>query len=266
MAQNPYRLEAAQALARALAALDPAAPPTARLLRAPRAGLGQRVGVLPGSFDPLTTAHAALARAALRHGGIDSLLFLLSVRTVDKEGRACAALADRALVLQRYIAARPRYGLVVCNRGLYVEEAEALAALLPAGAAVWFVVGYDKIVQVFDPRYYPDREAALTRLFQRAGFLVAPRGPAGPRELAALLARPENQPYRERVRYLPLPPAYRDLSATAVRAALAAGADPRGLVPAAVAAFITATGCYRAGAAADAYVARRQALALPRAS
>ena len=263
---DPYSLRAARSIAAQTAGLDPAAPPAARLLRAPRAGLGRTVGVLPGSFDPFTTAHAALARAALRHGGLNSLLFLLSVYVVDKGDAARAALADRALVLTRYAARRPRCGVALCNRGLYVEEAEALTPLLPEGARLWFVVGFDKIVQVFDPRYYPDREAALTRLFQRAGFLVAPRGPAGPRELAALLARPENQPYRERVRYLPLPPAYRDLSATAVRAALAAGADPRGLVPAAVAAFITATGCYRAGAAADAYAARRQALALPRAS
>jgi nicotinic acid mononucleotide adenylyltransferase len=250
----------ARAVAAELAGLGPAGPPRARLLRAPPAGLGARVGVLPGSFDPLTTAHTALARAALRQRAVSSLLFLLSVQVVDKEDRATAALADRALVLLRHVARRPRAGVAVCNRGLYVEEAEALAPLLPAGAELWFVVGHDKIVQVFDPRYYADREAALARLFALAGFLVAPRAAAGPDALPALLARPANAPYRDRVRPLPLPAAYRDQSATALRAALATDDAPPSLLAPEAAAFVAATGCYTA-AGASAYAARRAALA-----
>jgi nicotinic acid mononucleotide adenylyltransferase len=257
---SAYRLEAARAVAAELGGLDPSGPPSARLLRAPQAGLGARVGVLPGSFDPLTAAHTALARTALRQRAVDSLLFLLSVQVVDKEDRATAALADRVLVLLRHVARRPRCGVAACNRGLYVEEAEALAPLLPAETELWFVVGHDKIVQVFDPRYYADREAALGRLFALAGFLVAPRTAAGPDQLAALLARPANAPYRDRVRPLPLPAAYRDQSATAVRVALAGDAMPHGLLAPEAATFVAATGCYTA-AGADAYAARRAALA-----
>ena len=257
---SPYSLDAARAVAAELAELDPAGPPSARLLRAPRAGLGARVGVLPGSFDPLTAAHAALARAALRSGAMDSLLFLLSVQVIDKEDRASAALADRALVLLRHVARRRRCGVAVANRGLYVDEAEALAPLLAPGAELWFVVGHDKIVQIFDPRYYADRDAALARLFALAGFLVAPRADASAAALAALLARPENAPYRHRVRPLPLPAAYRDQSATALREALAAGRAPHHLIAPEAAAFSAATGCYTA-TGASAYAARRQALA-----
>ena len=256
---DPYSLAAARRLVRALQGLDPAAPPAARLLRAPRAGLGRVVGVLPGSFDPFTAAHAALARTALRHGGLDSLLFLLSVHVVDKGDAARAALADRALVLARYTARRPRCGVAVANRGLYVDEAEALAPLLPAGAALWFVVGHDKIVQVFDPRYYADRTAALDRLFALAGFLVAPRAGSSHDDLAALLDHPENAPYRARVRPLPLAPAYRDQSATAVRTVLAAGERADTLLAPPAAAFVAATGCYTP-AEAGTYVARRAAL------
>src|SRR5579875_3028929 len=273
-----FSLRAARAIARRLATLDPAAPPRACLLRAPRAGLGRAVGVLSGSFDPLTRAHAALAAAALRYGGLSSLLFLLSVHTVDKADRAVAALPDRALVLLRHVARRPRCGVAVCNRGLYVEQAEALAALLAAcqppgpcgdGAvppragegeeslALWFVVGFDKVVQIFDPRYYADRDAALRALFARAGLLVAPRGDAGSAALAALLARPENAPYRDRVRLLPLPASYRAVSATAVRALLARREDARALLAPAAAAFVAATGCYADPAR---YAVRRAAL------
>lgn len=259
-----YSLQAARALLPGLADLDPAGPPRARLLREPPAGLGGRVGVLAGSFDPLTAAHVALGQAALRHGGLSSLLWLLSVQVIDKEDRARAALADRALVLLRHVARRPRQGVAACNRGLYVEEAEALAPLLPAGAELWFVVGHDKIVQILDPRYYADAPAALARLFGLAGFLVAPRAGAGRAELARLLARPENVPYAARIRALPLAAAYRDQSATAIRTALEGGtAGHLALAPAA-AAFITATGCYAPAdsPAGQQYVERRGALAL----
>jgi nicotinamide-nucleotide adenylyltransferase len=263
----PFALERARAVAAAVADLQPAAPPRARLLHPPPAGLGARVGILPGSFDPLTTAHVALAAAALRRGPLDSLCYLLSVHTVDKVDRDHAALADRALVLLRHVARRPRQGVAVANRGLYVEEAEALLPLLPPGAALWFVVGFDKIVQVLDRRYYAEPDTALARLFALAGFLVAPRAGASAADLRALLARPENRAYAERVRHLPLPPAYRRDSATEARALLAAGRDPGRLLPPAAHEFVAATGCYAAppvGAAATAspgYSVRRLILA-----
>jgi hypothetical protein len=73
-------------------------------------------------------------------------------------------------------------------------------------------------VQILDPRYYDDRDAALRRLFALASFLVAPRGDADADELAALMRRPENAPFAASVRPLPLSEVYRDQSSTRVRA------------------------------------------------
>jgi len=60
--------------------------------------------------------------------------------------------------------------------------------------------------------------------------------------LAALLDRPENRPFRDRVRALPLDPAWADDSATRVRAAAKAGdtATLAALVPPETLAFIAA--------------------------
>src|SRR5438045_9534080 len=87
-----HDLPALLALRDALANLDPALPPTALIAQPARAeggadaAAGAAVGILAGSFEPLTNAHAALARAALNAGGLDALYFALSRRTVDTEG------------------------------------------------------------------------------------------------------------------------------------------------------------------------------------
>ena len=235
-----HDLPALLALRAALARLDPALPPTALVAQPARAegGAGAAVGILAGSFDPLTNAHGALARAALDTGGLDALYFALSRRTVDKEGVLRPSQADRALVLCRYAECHPRHGALLFNRGLYAEQAQAARAAFPDAREVAFVVGFDKARQIFDPRYYEDRDAALGDLFGAVTLLVAPRGDDGAAELAALLERPENRPYRARVRPLPFDPAYAGDSATLVREDARAGQSVAGLVPPETLAFL----------------------------
>ena len=193
-------------------ALDPAGPPEARLV-GPACRNG-RIGVLPGSFNPPTDAHVALARAG-RAAGLACVYYLLSKHTIDKERVSGVPLADRLELLLR-IAAEHGDGVAFANRGLYVELAAAMRRALPEAELV-FLVGHDKIVQIFDRRYYDDRDAALDELFSSATFLVAPRGDADADDLAELLSRPENRPYAGRVGPLELGKRYLDASATLVR-------------------------------------------------
>ncbi|MDP8924504.1 MAG: hypothetical protein M3O34_16740, partial [Chloroflexota bacterium] len=184
------------------------------------------VALLPGSFNPPTVAHLALARAGLERGA-DAALFSLATRTVDKEVVTGAGLEDRLLLLELLAARDPRLGVLLVNRGLYVDQAAAVRAAFPGLREVVFLVGHDKIVQIFDPRYYDDRDAALERLFGLARFLVAPRAEAGPGELAALLDRPENRRFASAVRPLDIAPMLRDVASSAVRARVA-GPDSTG--------------------------------------
>ena len=226
--------------------LDPAGPPEAALA-ADRLPDGCRyVGVLPGSFNPPTNAHWALADSALASAGLDAVLFLLSVRTVDKERVTGLRLEDRLIALGRLIGDRPNLAAVVTNRGLYVDQAAALrSTLLLPPAEIIFLVGFDKIVQIFDPKYYQDRDTALRRLFAEARILVAPRQGQTERDLATLLDRPENRPFAAWVDPLSLPPGAidPDLSATDVREAIAAGRPLSG-VPPAVAEFLREAGAF----------------------
>ncbi|HEV8634635.1 MAG TPA: hypothetical protein VG370_10420 [Chloroflexota bacterium] len=193
-------------------ALDPAGPPEAQLARP--ACVDGRIGLLPGSFNPPTDAHVALARAG-RAAGLACVYYLLSKHTVDKERVTGIPLADRLGLLTR-IAAESGDGVAFANRGLYVELAAAMRRALPRARLV-FLVGHDKIVQIFDRRYYAEGDAALEELFSLATVLVAPRADADRDDLAALLAAPENRRFAPQVGPLALAERHRDASSTLVR-------------------------------------------------
>ncbi len=233
-------------LREALRDVDPSLPPKAIGIAGFDGGAPRRLALLPGSFNPLTDAHTALADLALESGRVDVVAYLLASRTVDKERVEGASLADRLICLGEYVKEHPRQGVLLVNRGLYVDQAGIARQTFPDLEALWFVVGYDKIVQIFDPRYYQDRDAALDRLFSLAAFLVSTRAPAGPRDLDDFLARPENRRYADRVFRLDLPPAYQHLSSTRVRDAAQRGAIPAESVPSIVARFLRETGAYQA--------------------
>ncbi len=205
-----------------------------------------RLGLLPGSFNPPTRAHLALAIAALAAGEADAALLTLSTHTVEKERIVGAMLEDRLLLLDLLRRAEPRLGVLLVNRGLYVEQAELARSRFSGVSRVVFLVGFDKIVQIFDPRYYDERDAQLDRLFGLAEIIVAPRGESGSAELRALLARPENARFRQAVRPLELLDDLRGVASSQVRAATAAGTAVGDDVPEAVRLFVEETGAYGA--------------------
>ncbi len=177
----------------------------------------RRVGLLAGSFNPLTRAHVALGEAARDAGALDAILWTLTVVTVDKERVERASLVDRLLQMHAFVDGGAD-ALALINRGLYVEQASVAWELLPQLEELVIIVGFDKIVQIFDPRYYEDRDATLDRLFAIAALLVAPRADEDEVSLNALLARPENSRYRARVTFCPLPRRFRGESSSKARA------------------------------------------------
>ena len=130
------------------------------------------------------------------------------------------------------------FGVGASSHGLYADQAEAAQRLYP-DAEITFLVGSDKIEQIFDPRWYDDRNGALERLFGSARVVVAPRADQG-ELLRSVLDAPQNRPFADRVSVLRLHPAVSDLSSTRVRGLLRSGAEPAGLVPPAVAELLTA--------------------------
>lgn len=234
--------------------------PTSEIATLDRIAACRAVAVLPGSFNPPTGAHILLAERALREG-FDCVLLVLARTTVGKEAGGLIP-EDRVLALR--LAARSS-GLVpaVCSAGLYCDQAEAVARAFP-GADVAFLVGSDKIVQIFEDRWYEDRDESLRRFFQAARLLVSPRADQTDRVMQTL-AEKRNTPYASSVSLLPLHPAVGDLSSTRVRGLLQSGADAAGLVPAAVGELLAETRAFASplninGGEVDAYRLRTQLL------
>ncbi len=185
--------------------------------------------VFPGSFNPPTTAHLALlkqARQTVLQQGEGShrdkqtvqLFAAMSKLTVDKEHVERPLMLDRVILLDHLLKRRlPHTGVMLFNRGLYVEQAQAVQRCFPPVKRLYFLIGYDKIVQILDPHYYADRDASLQGLFALAALLVAPRADFGPQALTELLQKPENQPFAQYIHPLPFSNAYRNVSSTHIR-------------------------------------------------
>ncbi len=229
-----------------LQSLDSAAPPTARLLSAPPHPPPQRLGVLCGSFNPLTLAHVVLAQHACRAFQLDQLLYTAAKVTVDKEQVTGMGLEDRLLLLLLHVEQQQHLGVALVNRGLYFEQAQAFQSLFDKPVGLFLIVGMDKLVQILDARYYRDREAALEQLFALTSLVVANRGDMARRAFDELLQRSNNQPYRDAIHFLPLPESVADLSSTAIRKAVSEATSLSAHVPAEVARFLTEARPYAA--------------------
>ena len=225
--------------------------------------------VFPGSFNPPTTAHLAMVQQARefgrKHGGM-GVYAAMSKRTTDKESVERPLLVDRILLLETVLHNHlPGTGILLFNRGLYVEQAEAIRGHFSEVKQLYFLLGFDKIVQIFDPYYYENRDKALRELFALAEILVAPRAGSGPAELNKLLAQPENAPFASHVHSLPLDTTYRDISSSRIRQGVAAHKED---VPPEVLRFSSETGAYESprrladGSKRDVYGERMEAIQL----
>lgn len=187
-----------------------------------------RVGVYPGTFNPPTVAHLAVARAARDQRRLDRVVLALSVRPIDKEHVEVPTFADRLAVVRE----------VARDEGDWLDVATTEHRLLVDIARGFdvLVMGADKWHQVIDPRYYDDdpaaRDAAVAALPELA---IAPR--------AGLVVPPEHA--------LVLDAAHDPVSSSAVRD------GARGWMCAAAAAFDERTGAWSDPAR---YVATRRGL------
>ncbi len=199
---------------------------------APGSEVTRRVGLFGGSFDPPHRGHVVLAQVALDHLQLDELRWVPAGAPWQK-ARRLAPVADRQAMVTLAIAGEPRFTLESCElwRSGPSYTIDTVRELQAAEAAHWFlVIGQDQYANFHT--WHEWRELA-----QRVTLAVASRDGMPPRPGHELAGQPH------RVVALPMPRI--DVSATQIRARLAAGHDVSDMVPAAVARYIAQHHLYR---------------------
>jgi nicotinic acid mononucleotide adenylyltransferase len=110
----------------------------------------------PGTFDPPTIAHVAIAEAAYERCGVDGVDLVVNTAPLGKDD--ALSLDVRVSMLEAVAAPRPWLSVVVSERQLLADIAEGYDVL---------VLGADKWAQVVDERWYDSaaaRDAAVGRL------------------------------------------------------------------------------------------------------
>ena len=122
--------------------------------------------VLPGSFNPLHDGHRQMAAVAREMTGLDAV-FELAVLNVDKPP------LEESEIMRRLAGLKGEGAVALTRTPTFQKKSE----VFPGST---FVIGWDTMVRVIDPRYYGDSETAmltaLAEIWARGcRFLVAGR-------------------------------------------------------------------------------------------
>ena len=177
-------------------------------------GVPRRIAVFPGSFNPPTVAHFALAESALAY--TDEVVFVLPEALPHKDFSGVGF--DARLQLLLAAADHPRFTVASTSGGLFLEMARELQPHY-SQASQHFVCGRDAAERIIGWDY--GEPGAVDRMFALFSLLVAARD-----------GHYEPPPaYAGSIVSLELPRDFSEVSATEVRRLVAAGGDWRSLIP-----------------------------------
>ena len=175
-----------------------------------------RLGILPGTFNPVTVAHVALGRAALGH--VDEVLYALP-RTFPHKSFTGATFDERIEMLLAALEGEPAFSIAAVEGGLFTEIAEECRREYGESVRLAFLCGRDAAERIVGWDY--GSPGAIAGILMRFELLVAGRG--GEYRI------PDE--FRGAIRPLELGEACDDVSATEVRRRIASGEPWEHLVP-----------------------------------
>ncbi|KAI9497966.1 hypothetical protein BDB00DRAFT_802789 [Zychaea mexicana] len=148
--------------------------------------------VLDASFNPPTQAHTALIDATIQHfppSTFESCLLLFTTNNVDKQ--LVGASASQRLDMMTLVAQRRNNehqqtiptAVGVTTHGRFIDKATALQSLWPR-KTFYFIVGYDTVIRLLDPAYYPEKsvDEALAPFFEHCKLVSVDRAGYGDME------------------------------------------------------------------------------------
>jgi nicotinate-nucleotide adenylyltransferase len=177
------------------------------------------LGILPGTFNPPTSAHLALARAALVEA--DEVLFVLP-RLFPHKTYEDASFADRIRMLLRATEEEPRFSVATTEGGLFIEIARECRQAYGENARLLFLCGADAAERTVNWDY--GASDALENMLDVFELRVAPR--------QVRYCPPER--FASRIRPLPVSGSLQDISASEVRRRVPGGGPWQHMVPSSI--------------------------------
>lgn len=191
----------------------------------------RRVGLLGGTFDPVHSAHVALARAALAGLPLDEVRWVPAGRPWQKGSISPAP--HREAMVRLAIAGESRFTLdrleIEREGASYTLDTVRVLQQREPGTEWFLIIGQDQYAGLHTWNNWQE-------LLSRVSLAVANRPGVAASVHPDVLACPH--------RVVPLP--MLDISASDIRARVAAGQDISALVPPAVARYIESHRLYRA--------------------
>jgi len=188
------------------------------------------IGVYGGTFDPPHQTHLDIARAAMEHGALSNVLFVVAAIPPHKQNDVFAAPEERLEMVRAAVADTPEF--------------EACDMELRRGGASYTIDTLRELKAA-----YPGREFVLILGSDSLADLPHWREFKGILELARVLSVPragESDVLSPQLtgRYQEIPFAAQNTSSTEIRQLIAAGAGFEDQVPPGVAAYIKEKGLY----------------------
>jgi nicotinate (nicotinamide) nucleotide adenylyltransferase len=134
------------------------------------AGTPARLAIFPGTFNPLTTAHHALMRAALAQ--VDEVVVVLP-RVFPHKEYVGATFAARAEMLCSIVGPDDPISVAASDRGLFVEIAAECREAYGPEASLAFLCGRDAAERIAGWDY--GRSDAFAEMLRQFDLLVAGR-------------------------------------------------------------------------------------------
>jgi nicotinate-nucleotide adenylyltransferase len=184
-----------------------------------------RVAILPGAWNPPTTAHLAIANAAAEWA--DEVILALPTAFPHKDFGG-ATFADRLAMLLLLANAGKRLSVATTEGSLYVEIGAEAAEYLGPQVEIGLVCGRDAAERIAAWDY--GKPGVFEAMLARHPLLVAARG-------AEYAPVPQ---HADHIVKLPMDACFSEVSSTEVRRRIARGEPWRHLVPPAIADMVAA--------------------------
>ncbi len=178
-----------------------------------------RLGILPGTFNPVTIAHLALAHSAL--SSVDEVVFVLP-RAFPHKPFDGASFSQRIEMLQAAVAGAPGFSIAASEGGLFAEIAAECRRAYGSGTRLTFLCGRDAAERIACWDY--GTPGAFDDMLRQFDLLVAGRQGNYP-------VPPQ---WQHAVEQLVMPDSFDHVSATEVRERIARGDSWEHLVPAGI--------------------------------